>query len=356
VPVDGTKYSNLQATKKNHKRETMLRSRGLQHVRSIITRATTGTRNASVQFTQTTRTNRIPQLMGLILLGGAAYYTRQVTQIQAEEPAINADAVNVANPEDNTHGVNDDYRYVLEHNPLLEALRNLPKDQFGITLYQYMVCPFCCKVRAYLDYHQIPYTIVEVNPITKSEIKFSNYKKVPVMVVQGQQLNDSSVIISSLSEIIDNKNTSQRDENEIKWRKWVDHKFVHTIPPNIYRSMEEATAAFDYISDMNNFSWIQRMTGKYAGSFAMFAVSKKLKKRHNIVDERAAIYECAKEWEHEIGDKPFHGGDKPNLADLAVYGVLSSIEGLQTFHDVVANLNIGPWYERTKNQIKAKGK
>ena len=49
------------------------------------------------------------------------------------------------------------------------------------TLYQYATCPFCCKVRTFLDYYDIDYEIVEVNPVTRKEIKFSDYRKVPFM-------------------------------------------------------------------------------------------------------------------------------------------------------------------------------
>jgi microsomal prostaglandin-E synthase 2 len=43
-----------------------------------------------------------------------------------------------------------------------------------------------------LDYYDIPYKIVEVNPLSKKEIKFSEYKKVPILMVDGEQLVDSS--------------------------------------------------------------------------------------------------------------------------------------------------------------------
>ena len=49
------------------------------------------------------------------------------------------------------------------------------------TLYQYATCPFCCKVRAYLDFYGVEYDIVEVNPIFRNEIKFSEYRKVPIL-------------------------------------------------------------------------------------------------------------------------------------------------------------------------------
>lgn len=45
---------------------------------------------------------------------------------------------------------------------------------------------------AFLDYHDIPYRVVEVNPMSKSELKWSEYKKVPVLLVDGEQLNDST--------------------------------------------------------------------------------------------------------------------------------------------------------------------
>ncbi|CAF0794314.1 unnamed protein product [Adineta ricciae] len=69
---------------------------------------------------------------------------------------------------------------------------------FNLTLYQYVTCPFCCKVRAYLNYNRIPYDIVEVNSVMHTETKWSLYDRVPIVVVENEhiQLNDSSQIIS----------------------------------------------------------------------------------------------------------------------------------------------------------------
>lgn len=36
-------------------------------------------------------------------------------------------------------------------------LRGLPRD---IILYQYEVCPFCCKLKAFLDYHKVSLSAV----------------------------------------------------------------------------------------------------------------------------------------------------------------------------------------------------
>jgi microsomal prostaglandin-E synthase 2 len=44
-------------------------------------------------------------------------------------------------------------------------------------------------VRAFLDYYGIPYDVIEVNPVLRQQIKFSKYKKVPILLAQknGQQ-------------------------------------------------------------------------------------------------------------------------------------------------------------------------
>lgn len=58
-----------------------------------------------------------------------------------------------------------------------------------VTLYQYQNCPFCGKVRAFLDFYGIDYTIVEVNPLWKKEISFSKYRKVPFILANGKQVS-----------------------------------------------------------------------------------------------------------------------------------------------------------------------
>lgn len=55
-----------------------------------------------------------------------------------------------------------------------------------LTLFQYYSCPFCCKVRAYLDLRGINYDIVEVNSVFRGEVSWSEYKKVPIVVVSDK--------------------------------------------------------------------------------------------------------------------------------------------------------------------------
>ena len=139
-----------------------------------------------------------------------------------------------------------------------QQLKGVPKE---VILYQYEVCPFCCKVKAFLDYHkvphpcsppadsatdslgalpsstplgavacvwavhasigsacvtlsghcmpllmpfaQIPYRTVEVSPLTKEQLKWSDYRKVPVALLDGEQVVDSTAIITRLAAELD---------------------------------------------------------------------------------------------------------------------------------------------------------
>lgn len=45
------------------------------------------------------------------------------------------------------------------------------------------------------------------------------------------------------------------------------------------------------------------------------------------------------------------GGSKPNLADLAVFGVLRSIRYLRAGRDMVDNTHIGEWYARMETAV-----
>jgi glutathione S-transferase len=55
---------------------------------------------------------------------------------------------------------------------------------------------------------QLPYKVVEVNPLTKSELKWSTYKKVPVMKLDEEVVVDSSAIISRLASEVEASSSS----------------------------------------------------------------------------------------------------------------------------------------------------
>lgn len=46
---------------------------------------------------------------------------------------------------------------------------------------------------------QVPYRVVEVNPLTKKQLKWTTHKKVPVVLIDNELVDDSSLILSRLA-------------------------------------------------------------------------------------------------------------------------------------------------------------
>lgn len=278
-----------------------------------------------------------------------------------------------------------------------------PSQNMKITLFQYQTCPFCCKARAFLDYFGLSYDVIEVNSVMRTQVKWSKYKKVPIVVVEvGDkviQVNDSSVIVSALySLLVDSGQTSlenvmdcyptikyvddgvekseiqnkyflmyneakvDRSKEDIveerRWRKWVDDELVHSLSPNVYRSPAEALAAFQWFDQVGGwekvFSTWERYLVIYFGALVMWMLSKRLKKRHNLKDDvRQSLYDQCNHLMKTINKKgtKFLGGSSPNLADLAAFGVLTAIEGCDAWQDARNNTKIGVWFDDMKSAV-----
>ncbi|XP_043252580.1 prostaglandin E synthase 2 [Colletes gigas] len=298
----------------------------------------------------------------------------------------------------------------LKEKPTVPISRKIisPIDSTGLklTLFQYQTCPFCCKVRVFLDYYGLSYDVVEVDPVLRKEISWSSYRKVPILLTEVksgyQPLNDSSMIISLLAsyfkdrsqevnelvayypfiamhnendklkyEIMNkyflmyNNTLSEHEDlnNQIKereWRKWADDVLVHTLSPNVYRSLKEAYETFNWFSKVGKWeeyfpTW-ERLIMINVGATAMWMISKRLKRKHNLKDDvRQSFYDEINKWLGAIKKRgsTFMGGEKPDLSDLAVYGILKSIEGCNAFKDALTNTKLKTWYNAMTKEVES---
>lgn len=362
-------------------------------------------------------------LLGGTVLG-AAYFGRAYYQKQQEMKVRRAQIISQLHFDEDKRelvpsaGVNDNFD--LEKVKSLPVSRRIPgvvKFPAKLTLFQYATCPFCCKVRAFLDFYGLPYQIIEVNPVLRRELKFSSYRKVPILIVSQEdtkdtrvvdsalQLNDSTLIISLLasfltanttkdnlnqlatlyprismdgsSEVVNkyfvmqgdmHNNGTQQTNNtkavinrlseERKWREWADRVLVHTLSPNVYRTLDESIHTFKSFSISGEWerlfpTW-ERLLVIYLGSFAMWMIGKRLAKRYNLKEDvRLSLYDSVNYWlKNGVGPNGrFMGGQQPNLADLAVYGVLNSIEGTWAFSDLLSQTNVLNWYMGVKEMV-----
>ena len=239
----------------------------------------------------------------------------------------------------------------------------MKQSKSSIRLYQYDICPFCSKVKALLDLHQVPYETIEVNPLMKREIKFSaDYQKVPIAMLDGEQVNDSPVIASRLLDSFGATDRIPKDElaafrskEAMEWAAWSDTKLAVLLFPNITRSWGEAYQAFGYVMDVPHFSLVDKWSNQLIGAFAMWMAQGKIKKKYQIDDERAAVREALATWmSGGVGDKPFAGGDRPNMADVCVFGALKAIDRTDAHAEIMAETSVAPWYDRMHQAVSSR--
>ena len=179
-------------------------------------------------------------------------------------------------------------------------------SDLNVVLYQYNICPFCHKVKALLDYSRLSYESIEVNPVTKAELKFSSdYKKVPIAIINDEQVNGSDEIVEVLlqkSEFYDilmerweeeaarEKDITQEDPDSIpmsvyafdtpqtrEWANWANTEVAKVLYPNISKSLSDSYRAFNYVHDVSSFSPFQKMAIQTIGSFAMYMAASRIK-------------------------------------------------------------------------------
>lgn len=262
-----------------------------------------------------------------------------------------------------------------------------------LTLFQYSSCPFCNKVRAVLDYHQVPYGIVEVDPLFKKEIQDTGYSKVPQLLVSGDSdaqcpaapgplgegdllLVDSEALLDVLEPLLkDGAEAPGVSEDVKRWRKWAGEVLVRYLVLNTNRSLAESLQGYDYVDESLDYSTWRKMLLKYVGSTTMFLVSKyvtaaKLRKQFGYDasmeapegPERANMMKEILSWQEEgLGGsasekRPFHGGTKPDRADLEVYGILQSVRPLPVYDDIVesAGGRLVQWLKEMDEVMPAK--
>ncbi len=229
-----------------------------------------------------------------------------------------------------------------------------------IQLYQYEVCPFCCKVKSVLDYKKVPYEKIEVNPMTHEELAWNKkayeHDKVPVLMDGGKTVLESNDIIRYLDGKFAWKpifaKTKAAAAKQEEWVRFADDELVQILPANIYRSLPEAIDSFKYITKVGKFPAWKRYYLMLGGAVAMNIVAKKGMKKRGISDPRKALAETLDKLANGLGKGRFLGGDEPDVADLVCHGVLRSVREMKVWKDIVQNRKVADWYERMDKAIQ----
>jgi len=254
----------------------------------------------------------------------------------------------------------------------------LPKDretlaETPLTFFRYSTCPFCGKLKAFLDIYGLNYTVVEVEPMLKSQISGNGYGKVPQLRVglDGPILVDSEKIVEILSKVMKVDCASQQVQF---WRDFAAQKLVRHLVVVLNSSLSEALKGFDYIDDHPDIPKWNKVFLKCVGGPVMYLVAQTVTKKrlvqiyteevHALSSEtgelerathlqpaaalgKAGLEAQLRNWiVFGLNGRSFHGGSTPDGADIDVYGVLQSIRGHHLYSDILQDAQLSAWVSR----------
>jgi microsomal prostaglandin-E synthase 2 len=217
------------------------------------------------------------------------------------------------------------------------------------TMYCFETCPFCFKVKALLGSRGIEYSKVEVDPTFKTELKWSEWGKVPVFIdVDGTQVNDSNYILHYIDS--NDSNSFPRkgmDPEQDRWMDFSNDVLGKSIVAVIYTSYRTSLQALDYVTKVDNFSLGSRLINKWLGAVIMRMVGKSRAKMFDLPPYENLRYQLDVMSKGIDGD--FFGGREPNGADYANFGILRSMQGLNGFEIVENHQVVSEWYSRIRD-------
>ncbi len=214
------------------------------------------------------------------------------------------------------------------------------------TMYCFETCPFCFKVKALLGSRGVEYSKVEVDPTFKTQLKWSEWGKVPVFVdVDGTQVNDSNHILHYIdSNGAESFPRMGEDSEQDRWMDFSNRVLGKSIVAVIYTSYRTSVQALDYVTKVDNFSFGSRLINKWFGGLIMRMVGRSRAKMFDLPPRENLQHQLDLMSEGIRGD--FFGENEPNGADFANFGILRSMQGLNGFDIVEGHQVVSGWYTR----------
>ena len=215
------------------------------------------------------------------------------------------------------------------------------------TMYGFQTCPFCWKVRSLLRYKGVEFEEVEVDPMKKKEIKWSNsWSKVPIYVEKdGTQVNNSNEILHWINKNHDGGNIFEdknADSDQDKWMDFSNDILGKSIVAVIYRTYKTSRHALRYVSQIDQFSKFSAWQSIWLGGIIMKMVGKSRAKLFERNPEDNLLHQLDIMSEGIKGE--YFGGENPNGADFANFGILRSMQGLNGFDIVENHKKVSEWY------------
>jgi glutathione S-transferase len=234
-----------------------------------------------------------------------------------------------------------------------------------IILYQFTLSPYCVKVRKILEYKGLSYTTVEVNPFTRAGVRrLSGQRRVPVLVEEAEAaadgrpgtertvVADSTAIALHLEARHPDPPVYPRDPDErarvLTLEDWSDETFAGDLIPfkiltgdNAKRMVAQSVRYYPRTLPYRVLPPFGPLVLRRLASW---------RRRGRSLDRMRADYEGDLAHLDELAraGRFLAGGERPTVADFAVWGLLRTMQGMQGEELLARHASLAEWYERVE--------
>lgn len=238
-----------------------------------------------------------------------------------------------------------------------------------VTFYRLLGCPFCAKVKSVLDASAIQYDEVIVDPLRGSGIVDPRYPLVPQLRLEAADASSSPFVVDS-SSIVNAIALAYGFQKQLtdpkihQTRAWISDRFQGVSFAALNSSWLSAFYAYPDLVPSTYRNILFRLVGATAlFGLANWKVLPRLKDGGGDEAKRlmtgknfdAWIQEEAKKFTSQLivpknsgGAPVFHGGTRPDLADVEMFGVMQAVARHATLGPNATSCDneLGRWFHR----------
>eukprot|EP00403_Amphidinium_massartii_P037529 CAMPEP_0178436152 /NCGR_PEP_ID=MMETSP0689_2-20121128/34293_1 /TAXON_ID=160604 /ORGANISM="Amphidinium massartii, Strain CS-259" /LENGTH=248 /DNA_ID=CAMNT_0020058241 /DNA_START=1 /DNA_END=747 /DNA_ORIENTATION=- len=202
--------------------------------------------------------------------------------------------------------------------------------------------PPCAKIRYHLSYAGIPYTVLTSSDFKK---KYTDkvYSKVPVLVVDGRQVNDSYIIVKNLVPAL--YGTPFNDE----WERKTTYGLQLAMEVEAF----EDKANWPILVTFGGApSWVATWFGCL---LPLPTMARGIRARRAKRDEMFGPLRTAKEYlddfKKEMGSSTYFGGSAPGAVDVSVFGTMAFWKELPLLKALLEDCQLTSWFQAMEEKM-----